>query len=209
MKEKELINLFLDMNNLKEVKRFGEHGCGYYHKVFKESVAEHIYHMILIADKLIEILKLDDLDYKKVIKLILYHDTCEHGMTEDFDAFIAHENPEYKKKKQDAEKKNIAKLSSKHGKFIDEIYNEYEEQKTEEAKFVKAIDKIQCNIHTLQRGLKNYDAPQQAYEAIWAVKPVQNFPRLKPLLKAIQEEFKKYYLENNLIWNDDWFIGHL
>jgi len=109
------------MNNLKEVKRFGEHGCGCYHKAFKESVAEHCFHMLLIADKLIEVLKLDDLDYKKVVKLILYHDACEHGMTEDFDAFIAHENPEYKKKKHEAERQNVEKLVKKHGKFISDI----------------------------------------------------------------------------------------
>jgi len=97
-------------------------------------------------------------------------------------------------------------LAERHGEFIYDLWNEYEQQKTEEAKFVKAVDKLQCTMHTLHRGLQFYTPEQQAYEATYAIKAIQSFPLLKPFYQAVQEEIKRVYLEKGLYWDDKWFL---
>ena len=195
------------MNELKNVKRFGQHCFGAYNQIFSESVAEHTFHMIAMADKLIEFLDLKDLDYRKVIRLITYHDACEYGMKEDFDALIAAKDPQYKKRKEKLERENIKTLSLTHGEFIFELWQEYEEQQTTESKFVRAVDKLQCTIHVLQRGIQFYTPEQQAFEATYAKNSILNFPKLIPFYREVQEEMKRVYTQNNLLWDDSWFLS--
>ena len=198
-----MIELFLELNRLKDVKRFAV-----YHPIFHETVAEHTFHMAIIADRLFDELDLGDLDYRRVMKLIFYHDVCELGMGNDFDGMTADNNSEYKAQKTRAEDATIKALAKKHGKYIIDLHKEYKAQKTEEAKFVKALDKLQCAIHELDRGAGfSQSTPEQLeYAATWATKHIQNFPKLKPIYRDLQERLKKLFKSQNFYWNDDWFI---
>ncbi|MCL2228913.1 MAG: HD domain-containing protein [Firmicutes bacterium] len=203
MKNDKIIDLFLELGKLRDVKRFTR-----YHPIFKENVAEHTFHMAVIADRLVCELGLNDLDYRKVMQLVFYHDVCELGMGEDYDGMTADNNPDYKKRKEHDENATIDRLAKKHGKFIKELYQEYKDQKTEESKFVKALDKLQCTIHESDKsvGFAQSTPEQREYAVIWAIKHIENFPKLKPLYRTAQERIKKIYTENKWHWSDDWFI---
>ena len=191
-----LLEMFLELEKIKDVKRYGLH-----HKVFRESVADHTFLMIVIGTKLMEDLKLN-LDYKKVVKLITYHDICELGLASDFDAEKAKTDKDYHCRKKETERKTIENLSNKYGKEFLELYNEYERQQTQEAKFVKAIDKLETNIHEAVRGMKyiiNAD-----FTALYPKDAVKNFPLLLPFYREVLAFMKIKYIEAGLPWKEEY-----
>ncbi len=114
-------------------------------KDFTESVAEHVFGMQVLADFF---LGYDDangnLDHAKIHELITWHDVDEIE-TGDIIGW----------KKTDDDRANEARAAERVIQNLPEILKnkilkllqEYEEQKTEEAKFVKAIDKIEPMFH--------------------------------------------------------------
>ncbi len=99
-----------------------------------ESVADHSYAVSVLTMVMSEKLKLDT---EKCIKLALIHDLVE-AKTGD----ITPREEEYSKK-EELEKKAITKIVEKTGYgFIEDLFCEYQENKTEEAKLVHDMDKI-------------------------------------------------------------------
>lgn len=102
-----------------------------------ESDAEHCFSMALLGLYIMEKegLKLDQL---KVLKMILYHELCE---IDAGDATPYNMKPISHKKK--AENLATERIAREYGMAeIDRLYDEFEEAKTEEAKFVKMLDKL-------------------------------------------------------------------
>lgn len=107
-----------------------------------ESVASHTYHMVLLAILLLEN-KVSNEELIKIIKLILIHDLGEIG-AEDV-AFNKH-TPEHSTKERDSYISLISLLPNNlQGEYIN-LWNEYKEVNTIEAKYAKAIDKLQAQI---------------------------------------------------------------
>src|SRR3989338_7739397 len=106
-----------------------------------ESDAEHTWHMCMFALLLKDEMS-SNLNLEKVFKLALIHDLPEiyAGDTYAFDE-------EGKKTKAEREEKAARELFSKLPedlcKEMHELFVEYENLKSPEARFVKAIDKIQ------------------------------------------------------------------
>ncbi|MHA1574836.1 MAG: HD domain-containing protein [Alphaproteobacteria bacterium] len=111
----------------------------------QESVAEHTFDMSLIAILVHEKVE-NKINILKVLKMIIYHDLVEI-INGDIPAF---EKSKRKETKEEDEQKAIVQLQKmlppKLGQELFELFNEFEELKTNEAKFAKSIDKIQLQI---------------------------------------------------------------
>lgn len=118
-------------------------------KYQSQSVAEHLTNMLYLAHYFRE---LEDpggkLDFEKVIRIILFHDL---GEIETGDIITVAKNSEH----EDAERLAIQNVKKKSPEFvsreIEEIYNEFENPKTPEGKFAKAIDKLEGQIFWIEK----------------------------------------------------------
>lgn len=113
----------------------------------KESSAEHSWSCLILADYFMGILK-EKLDREKVYELLMYHDVVE---IEAGDICISDEKRRKGKKEREQQavhvlEKHIPKVMKK--KFV-ALFNEFEEEKTREAKFAKAIDALDALIHEM------------------------------------------------------------
>ena len=101
-----------------------------------ESDAEHCFSMMILALELMNKNNLD-VDQLKVLKMIAYHELCE---IDAGDTTIVDNIPKEVKYKNEYEGiKRIAKLANMPE--IEDLWLEFEERKTKEAKFVKMLDK--------------------------------------------------------------------
>jgi len=193
-----ILDYVLEVNKIKDVKRYSIHS-----RACHESVADHSFLMTVLATKLIDELKLD-LDFKKVIKMIVHHDFGEIGLTKDFVATRASADAEYANMKriyEDTTTKNIAK---RYGEEILELCNEYDAAQTREAKFVKAIDKLEATIHLMNRGAKHLDNAE--FAATYALKTVRDFPELVPFLRELQSYMKPRFIAAGHSWKPEYDI---
>lgn len=112
-----------------------------------ESDAEHVFSMTMIAWKIMEEEKLN-LNHEKVLKLILCHELGEIDVGDITPADKISRSDKY-----DKEIVAVERISTKYDmpKFK-ELWLEFEENKTPEAKFVKILDKLdavlQCKIYS-------------------------------------------------------------
>ena len=135
------LSKFRTLYKLKSVYRFNSQ------ENRKESTAEHTWSTLMLADYILTIAKLK-LDRLKVYELIMYHDIVE---IEAGDIPIHHE--EKRKNKTENERKALKTLKSKLpeevAKKLEKFHKEFEESITPEAKFARAIDKLDATIHEM------------------------------------------------------------
>lgn len=113
----------------------------------KESSAEHSWSCLILADYFLSEIK-EKLDRVKVYELLMYHDVVE---IEAGDVCISDEKGRKGKKEREQQalhviKEHIPKIMKK--KFV-ALFTEFEEEKTREAKFAKAIDALDAQIHEI------------------------------------------------------------
>lgn len=137
----EIIKRLNKMYELKSVYRFTSVGDR------KESTAEHSWSSIMLADYFMTTLGIK-VDRVKVYELIMYHDLAE---IETWDIWA--NDFEWRKNKKELELKAMKKLSDEipvvlKDKYI-ELYNEFEEKATLEAKFANAVEKIDAEIQCI------------------------------------------------------------
>ena len=108
-----------------------------------ESVAEHCFSTCMLALEIINKEK-RDIDQLKVLKMILYHEIGEI----DVGDITPHDNIPLEEK-HNRELEGVKRISKAYNMpEILELWLEYEEQKTEEAKFVKMVDKLDAVIQS-------------------------------------------------------------
>jgi len=127
---------------LKEVYRAADIG------VRKESVSEHIGSMVHLARWFIRTYDLK-LDFARVIDLI-----CDHDLPElesgDTPIIPGVDNQTGKAEREASAAMLIAdRMSSSNGAHFLSAFAEYKEGKTDEAKFVRAIDKLDADLQFL------------------------------------------------------------
>ena len=180
-------DFFSFLNELQKTKRYWE-----YDEAFSESVSEHTYKLIVMVDKFFDVLKLD-LDYRKCIKMAMYHDLGEVGMNSDIDAYKASKDKNLKASKKETESKKVLKISQRYdSEEIYEIFREYEEKLTQEAKFVNAVDKLETRIHCLgvEADLKYAD-----FFVTHIDDAIRNFPKLMPFYRVLKLKMKENFEE--------------
>ena len=114
----------------------------------RESVAEHTWRVSLMA-MLIEPYLNQAVDSAKLLKMIIVHDLVEAEAT-DIPAFDTMDNAELKKQKVLNEMKAIENIRDMlQGSLGEDVYNlwmEFEEKETFEAKVANALDKLEAQI---------------------------------------------------------------
>ncbi len=165
----------------------------------KESTADHSWRlalMVLLLWKEIWI----DIDVFHAVKISLIHDLAE-SITWDIDAYETHKNSDLKLKKEQDEKKAMEYLKNVlWWDMWDEIYSyweEYENWETKEAKFVKALDKIETNNQFCDAWINVFDVVD--FIPVYADKHIAKVPELKKVLditkRKLKESYKKWWFE--------------
>ena len=158
--EKELLILALEVGSLKKVIRSGWKKQG----VKKpESVADHTWRVALLAMILAPQLKVDQ---NKLVKMALVHDLAEI-ITGDIIWEEGNNVTSSRLKKSNNERQAIHSIFSDNPNFKDYVllWEEYEDQKTEEAKIVKAIDKLEMAIQAFNYEKEGYS--KKALQEFW------------------------------------------
>jgi putative hydrolase of HD superfamily len=194
-----IFNFLQKIENLKGTLRYNETTSGR-----KESAADHSWRMALMTFIIADELKLD-VDITRSIKLALVHDLAE-ALTGDIDSVLVAEGEFSKEEKERLEIEAIRKLQDtlpeSIGKEISELWHEYNDCETREAKYVKALDKIETLTQLAETGYKMYDKPE--FIATYANKSVKSFPELTDTLKIVKKKLKKEFERGNLEWKDDY-----
>jgi putative hydrolase of HD superfamily len=202
MKKKKvtLTKYFLSAKRFEDVKRYATQD-----PVLHQSDSEHAFFMILMARKLFKELNLD-LDYAKVIDLILFHDFSEIGLKEDYEATRAQSDPAYRREKELFEKRNIKKVTKDlDDPDIKSAYDEYNADETREAKFVKALDKIESAIHKTARHREDI-TDDLGFTASYPNEYVADFAELVPFWAEFQAHMKKQFAAKDCEWKDEYNI---
>jgi putative hydrolases of HD superfamily len=114
----------------------------------QESVAEHTWRMALMA-VLIEPLLTRTVDSARLLKMIIIHDLVE-AEARDVSALDVLRNPEIKIAKVEREKQAIenlrASLKETNGQEIHDLFYEFENKVTYEAKVANALDKLEVQL---------------------------------------------------------------
>jgi len=114
----------------------------------QESVAEHSWRMSLMA-VLIEPLLKQKVDTARLLKMIILHDLVE-AEARDISALDVLRNPEIRVQKLEKEKQAIENLRSAlketNGKEIYDLFYEFENKETYEAKVANALDKLEVQL---------------------------------------------------------------
>jgi len=114
----------------------------------QESVAEHTWRMSLMA-VLIEPLLTKKVDTARLLKMIIIHDLVE-AEAKDVSALDVLRNPGIKIQKVEKEKQAIKNLRSvlkeTNGQEIYDLFYEFENKETYEAKVANALDKLEVQL---------------------------------------------------------------
>lgn len=150
------MTFYSEIAKLKNILRKGwlMRNVGDYQRV--ESDAEHTFSMLMIALEVMAKEKLE-LDQLKVLKMIAYHELCEID--------VGDITPYDHISKEDKYKRELACIERLSNQYnlpeIKEIWLEFEENSTPEAKFVKNIDRydavMQSKIYAETMGKDIYN----------------------------------------------------
>lgn len=81
------------------------------------------------------------------------------------------------------------------------MWKEFEECQTMEAKYAKALDKIEALIHLLSVGyIAREDNAEAETTAQYANKAVAEFPQLRPVLDVIKDRLRKEFAKQGFEW---------
>lgn len=160
MSKDNFLNLLFEIGLLKKVQR-----TGWVLKGVKdvESVAEHTWRVAMIALLLAEELKLDQL---KLVKMALVHDLGEVSIGdikwESGKQVIGSRDQKY-----EDEKKAVQKIFSDNPNFQEyvDLWEDFEQQNSKEAKVVKLIDKLEMAMQALEYEKEGY--PPNWFDEFW------------------------------------------
>ena len=117
-----------------------------------ENDAMHIFKLSFLVMLITPYLK-SEVDYTKMLEMALVHDIAE-GKVGDYTAANQIANPAIKEEKKYKEAQAIKELKKQLpaplNKKIYDLYQEYEEKETLEAKIVSALDKLEANLQANQ-----------------------------------------------------------
>ena len=154
-----------------------------------ESIADHCYRMtllsMLLADTLVA--KGMKLDTEKVMRLSLLHEIAEARIG-DIPFTVLTYIPE--EVKEIGERKAVTSMLEKFGsigKWYQELWEEFEQNETIEAKLVSAADKLELMIQVLEYEKLGYQSLNQFWDNDWNQRGFD----ISPLIQEIMELLTK------------------
>lgn len=161
----------------------------------QESVAEHTWRMSLMA-VLVEPLLDKKVDLARLLKMIIIHDLVE-AEAGDVSVLDQIRNPEIRKVKQQNEEKainNIRKMLSKsNGQEIYDLFYEFEEKSTFEAKVANAIDKLEVQLQHNHADINTWEEIE--YDLSFVIGKHVQFDETFTLLKDLIEKQAEHKLQ--------------
>ena len=147
-----------------------------------ESVAEHSWRLAVIAMLLKD--EFPDIDHEKVIKMCLVHDFGE-AITGDIPSFNKKISDE---KHEDNEvDKLIDTLPKTQRNEISALFSEMREMKTNEAKLVKALDKLEAVISHNEADISTWIPLEYELNLIYGEDECKGFEYLVELRKILKD----------------------
>ena len=193
-KFKEILTFLKRSNKLKSVQRYSaslsKNG---------DTTAEHSWQLTFMVFVIATECNLK-INLSRAMALALVHDLAE-SVTGDIDAYEQIVKGEKlvqdKYEKERLAMKAITKNLS-FGKEILNLWNEYGDHKTLEAKFVAALDGIEAYIHIAERGVRAYIPKKfHGYYADGAVsafdQAAHSVPEIKDLLNLVKKDLKTQF----------------
>ena len=170
----------------------------------KESTADHSWNLAfftMVASSELEL----DIDVNRSIKIALVHDLVE-AIAGDTDASLIFLGKKTREEKQKAEINAMEKISEiappKTARVIQNLWQEYEDAITPEAKFVKALDKIEGINHMLCKGHACFDNPELI--APYPQNAVSHYPEVNPLYQELLLRLKPEFEKHGWEWKKEY-----
>lgn len=156
----------------------------------QESIAEHSWRVSLMAILLSPFLE-NKVNLEKVLKMIVIHDLAEI-ITGDIPAQIHQNNAKIKENREKEELKAIQNLikslGSEKSKELYKLWLEHEQKETNEAMFVKALDKIEVRIQHNEASLETWDEDELPRSLFAADKYCQFNKAIKEFNEIVKQE---------------------
>jgi len=156
----------------------------------KESVADHSWRVALLAMLLAPTSGLS-LDVEKVLKMAIIHDLPEI-FSGDVPYFLTIDDPEAKSKKDQKEGEAIEQIRDIAGGQIGEelylLWHEYNECQSTEAKFVKALDKIEAQMQHNQADFQFWNEHDLKYAMTWLNSYCDFSDQLSKVRELVQQD---------------------
>jgi putative hydrolases of HD superfamily len=190
--------------NLQSVERYSHTLSGQ-----RNNVAEHSWRLALMTFVIGTELEVP-IDIGHALKLALIHDLAE-AETGDIDAYLQIQGGQkILDQKAAAEQSAMEDITSgsDFGKEVFGLWEEYEKGESVEAKFVRALDKIEGYLHIAEDGVRAY-APAE-FHADYANKAVAAFDeaaaeysQLKDLLDVIKADLRAQFEKTGVTWIEE------
>jgi putative hydrolases of HD superfamily len=148
----------------------------------RESVAEHTWRMSLMAIVIAPHLSLK-IDLCKTLKMIIIHDLVE-ALVGDVPVF-AYTNAQFDKEKAAIDEIKTM-LQTSAGADIYHLWHEFEMRLSNEAKFAKALDKMEANMQHNEADLSTWTSFDR--EQVFLI---DDFCLVDPFLQAMNEKIKQ------------------
>lgn len=116
----------------------------------KENDAEHSFHVALMG-LLLEKHAKDKFDVNKVVKMLLVHDIVEIYAGDTF-AYDVKANEDKELREREAMEKIKLQLSEDTASLVENLWLEFENRSTDEAKYANAMDRLQPILSNLKDG---------------------------------------------------------
>ncbi len=195
-----MFDFFHEAGKLKSTYRFSESDA----LRGKESSADHSWRLSLMSFMVAEELGLD-LDIRHALKIAIVHDLAE-SVAGDVDVRLIHSGKVSKQEKLDGELKAMQRLASflpkKHGNEVYSLWKEYEDGSSIEARYIKALDKLETLTYIIEAGHEAIDVPEII--ANYADEAVGNFPELSGLLKIIKKKLRTEFEKASIPWKESY-----
>jgi putative hydrolases of HD superfamily len=170
------------INRLKEVERFGSVGKR------KESAAEHSWSCLVLADYFLSKTK-SKIDRLKVYELLMYHDMVEIE-TGDIPLHPSRPRNKLAADEIEAAEKLGRKLPKQFSEKFIQLFAEFLEQKTIEARFAKAVDQIESELHEVDQK-PDWKGWTEEFLRAHKEKYVKEFPEISEAFEEITKFVRK------------------
>lgn len=196
----ELVGFFVEVNSLKRTLRYSS--CP---KRIQEPTAGHTWMVTLMGSTIANEFNLD-VDIQHAMEIAVVHDLAEYVGEYDYDSFLIAKGELSQEDKDASEEKVMSLIKERFsfGKRIYDLWQEYEEGKTREAKYVRALDKLESDIHIIDLEGTEESINDAEHQVFYADEAVKNFPELKPFLSSIKKRLRPYLENQGLVWKEEY-----
>lgn len=156
----------------------------------QESVAEHSWMMGLLALLMLPQIE-QELDQKKVLTMIIVHDLAE-AVTQDLPVWEGSKDRAAKVAEERAAIQQMFAGTGEIGQKLLEVWEEYEQRESPEAKFVKALDTFDVVVQHNCASLETWDDN----DFLWQLSLLQDdFFNVDPSLRTIKDAIDEWSIE--------------